>query len=221
MNKKGIAIEKLIAIALVIGAVIAITLTTDKLIASSKDELKFDMCKLSAQKAVASENILEFTCDKAEMTITQEEIDQDKAKKRIAENMRQCWEIFQQGELDPFDKELVGVGDTVCFQCAEIKFDNNVRTGNIPNFKQFLSEETIRNREEKYTSFLYPNVENYTALIENNLDTTRTYYVMYQAFSEDRMTIPWSDVIFNNADSSVMLMTQDKFNQLRCDHVLE
>ena len=103
---------------------------------------------------------------------------QYKLKTGIADRMRDCWYMFQNGERDPFSR--LG-GDNHCVECYEIVFDNDVKSEvkTLDDFSGFLNVGKA-NTKDTYLKYLYgTEVENAKELPRIDLDTTKSYAVTY------------------------------------------
>ena len=88
---------------------------------------------------------------------TQQSYD-DKLKKVFADSMRDCWDMFGKGEIDPFTRLD---GNEHCVICSQIKFDQSAKDelqkqekAALTDFNRFLVENYANSRQT-YSSFLY------------------------------------------------------------------
>ncbi len=80
-------------------------------------------------------------------------------KKVIADSMRDCWDQFGRGEIDPFTRLD---GDAHCIICSHIVFDPSAKEKlqkepgklELLDFNKFLVENNANTRQ-KYSSFLF------------------------------------------------------------------
>ena len=179
-------------------------------------------CKASVLQ-IESTGVGELQCPVQKIEVKQSQVDNKVARAVIADRMANCWDTFGKGELKPFDKDWLGNGEIICKICDQIKFEDGIKASELNNFRDFLKTTKAVRYGDIYSKFLYDNFdEELDYFVPDTIDTSKTYYTVYQTFQPDR--IEPGDVnlgflsLFTRVDSSLWLVESGNLGILRCEH---
>jgi hypothetical protein len=86
-------------------------------------------------------------------------LDSNTVNKVVAEELRLCWYMMGEGELNVFRANLV-VNENACVICSEIGFDKSVGKQTFSGLVDFLKTEKIPNSDEYYIDYLVKSQRN-------------------------------------------------------------
>lgn len=82
-----------------------------------------------------------------------EDMKKDEFLNKIAENMRQCWWMWGEGERDPAGENLVKWSDYQCFNCYVIEPLGDVPEITIEDLESYLIDEYIGDSDTNYWNY--------------------------------------------------------------------
>ena len=180
INKKGIGFYTL-AVLLILLAILLIFLPfTSNLVGVLKKGGDVEACRLSvlaqSQIKLAGSSPVSLNCDRRQVKFYNNKIeingkkdpkydfkqlDSSVVNKAVAEELRMCWYMMGEGELNVFQQQLseatiVGfTGENVCNICSEISFDKSVdRTKQFTGLVDYLKGNKIPNQDAYYFDYL-------------------------------------------------------------------
>jgi len=126
----------------------------------------------------------DLKCKINEVKISTKE--EDKVKKKIAEEMKLCWWQLGQGELDFFSNIDLGPSDARCIICSEIKAKNDKFDQNIPvdEFIDYLNSNSHKFGDKTtYTEYFYGAADSKIDVVDVEgsiiIDDENPNYVVY------------------------------------------
>ena len=186
INKKGIGFYTL-AVLLILLAILLIFLPfTSTLVAMLKKGGDIEACRLSvlaqAQTKLGGSSPVSLKCDRRQVKFYNNKIeingkkdpkydfkqlDSSVVNKAVAEELRLCWYMMGEGELNVFQQQLseativAFTGENVCNICSEISFDKSVdRTKQFTGLVDYLKGNKIPNQDAYYFDYLIKSQRN-------------------------------------------------------------
>jgi len=149
-NKAQISTLKALIISLAF-VIILLAFISLKLYPSMKEASRLAACKSSVETNARSHlSALDFSknieCPTKEITIKTKE--QQEIKKKIADEMVECWDIFKKGEANLFENKDA----MFCSICSRIDFKNKYLE--VKGFSKFLAETKKPNSDKTYLEYL-------------------------------------------------------------------
>jgi len=104
----------------------------------------------------------------------------------IAEEMKTCWYQFGEGKTDVFQNKWFA-GDTVCFICSEVSFDEKIQPQQYTGLLEYLHTVDYPLGSKSYFDYFAEtkNLDDLTTYINKDkktydlINATNTYYVLF------------------------------------------
>jgi len=172
MNKKGLAMTELAKLIIFLVVLIVLFMLVVEIYIKSKATTDTELCRLSvitrAKAKLLGKPVMQklecYTRDikiKTEgaylknkrMTKYKDDFDNN-VKSTIAEELKNCWQQFAQGDYNPFE-ENVAFGDiNHCVICSVIKFEPDLPQDEIKDFHDWLLSNPIPGSKLTYAGYL-------------------------------------------------------------------
>ncbi len=180
INKKGIGFYTL-AVLLTLLAIILIMLPfTSNLIGVLKKGGDVEACRLSvlaqSQIKLVGSSPVSLKCDRRQVKFYNNKIeingkkdpkydfkqlDSSVVNKAVAEELRLCWYMMGEGELNVFQQHLIGAGDNDCVVCSEVGFSNDVdKNKKFTGLVDYLKGNKIPGENIYYYDYLIKSQRN-------------------------------------------------------------
>ncbi len=111
-------------------------------------------------------------------------IDEEKIKEIIANEMFYCWKQFGGGKKDFLDDFDFGKSDTWCFICSRMSFDDKVKKqyDYISGFSDYLYETNIPTRNITYMEYFSgENIQTNRIPLVDKIPTSQDQYIIFLA----------------------------------------
>ena len=208
LARKGMGIEAVVSIALIIAAAIGLFFLVKNVGNNVGDATGIEACKISvlqkAKATIAGHDLLniKLKCPTEKVNVlakgdkkieSERNIfveDQKDVQQVIANEMFDCWYKFGNGEVD-FIRSKDVLEKRICYICSDIIFGENVikntKIGSkINNFEKYLVETKVPGRDLSYYEYFGGNVE-FTKMQDAviNLDISKRQAVIYTVVAEN------------------------------------
>jgi hypothetical protein len=180
-GRKAIAATTLITLIIGLVGFVVLLAFTGQFLLKMNEAVHDKTCQYSVILHDASEQLVDFSCPRKEITIGTDSVIAGGGKKRvmvgtkitksykpeyfeeaakytISDEMFRCWDIFGRGDLDIMKRNVVS-GNNYCIVCADITFSKDARQTNtqpITGLDSYMSGHKITQLgiNQTYTDFL-------------------------------------------------------------------
>jgi len=176
--KKGIGYGAMAWMVLALFIAIALFSNTALIAQILKKDSNIEICKLSvlaqAQTKLAGSSLAKLDCERRKVVFFEDKIeinnkkepkyefkkiDQNMVNKVVAEELRLCWYMMGEGQMNVFEQEPVDIAiqpiaEKVCAICSEVSFDKSVKQKEFSGFIDYLKSTKIPKGEIHYFEYL-------------------------------------------------------------------
>lgn len=162
---------------------------------------------------------LEILRDNERIILEEDKLTEDKIKRRLAEEIANCWYMMQKGESKQFDKNIA-LGGTGCILCSIIEFNENIqkefKNKEIKNFKYYLQNKKKIGTDQYYYDYLarkrykiraapvylkdieIKGKEELGLVAPDTIDTGKTYNIIYVGYTDTTFNLlGWVKILKN------------------------
>jgi hypothetical protein len=211
-SETNTGLEHIVWMALLLIAIIVIVLFIYRAITSPQDRMAVETCKRSVDLAsvhVAGTDVFDsLECEAREVRIT--DSDQKAIKRKVAEQMADCWYKFDKGESELFEKNWGK--DRFCAVCSIIEFEGAADNRKITGFAEYIATENVKQAYGRGTYADYLTSEKTTDLDKFRkqpleIDTSKDYGVIFVYDKNAGLDKFWGAVSFGSGAGMVALTT--------------
>ncbi len=179
----------------------------------------------------SGERFFELQCKRVELSISQEDVEQEKAFQKIGDRLKQCWDNMGRGELEQFEQNFALGGSNPCLVCATIEF-GEVRQGRLTGFEQYLRNRDVGEGASLWKYLYEDRLESGSPVIsyENGewkqpgFKTSEKYYMIYKVYqpsvAAEQIEKKIGDLPFvpGEKEPYISIIEGEDLENLRCDY---